>query len=129
MSSTADIGQLIGGPIWIEPLPDEEWLADALQEEPANALQRRQSVALAFIAKLQQLPGSQRAVLLLRDVLEYSAAEAAEMLGTTTASVNSALQRAQKTVKDKMTGPSQAAELQALQQAGLDKLLRDLVDA
>jgi RNA polymerase sigma-70 factor (ECF subfamily) len=129
LTSTADLGQLIGGPVWIEPLPDGEWLADVLQEEPANALQRRQSVALAFISALQHLPGSQRAVLLLRDVLEYSAAEAAEMLGTTTASVNSALQRAQKTVKDKMTGPSQAAELQAFQPAALDKLLCDLVDA
>ena len=78
---------------------------------------------------LQHLPGTQRAVLLLRDVLEYSAAEAAEMLGTTTASVNSALQRAQQTVKDKMPGPSQAVELQALHPTSLDKLLRDLVEA
>lgn len=129
LTSTAELGEMVGGPIWIEPLPDVEWLADALQEEPASALQRRQSVALAFIAALQHLPGTQRAVLLLRDVLEYSAAEAAEMLGTTTASVNSALQRAQKTVKDKMPEPSQALELQALNRAGLDKLLRDLVDA
>lgn len=129
LTSTADLGQLVGGPVWIEPLPDVEWLADVLQQEPASALERRQSVALAFIAALQHLPGTQRAVLLLRDVLEYSAAEAAEMLGTTTASVNSALQRAQKTVKDKMPGASQAVELQALHPASLDKLLRDLVDA
>jgi RNA polymerase sigma-70 factor (ECF subfamily) len=127
--STADLGQPVAGPVWIEPLPDGEWLADVLQEEPARALQRRESVALAFVAALQHLPGTQRAVLLLRDVLEYSAAEAAEMLGTTTASVNSALQRAQKTVKDKMPGTSQVVELQALHPAGLDKLLRDLVDA
>lgn len=129
LTSTADLGQWVGGPVWIEPLPDGEWLADAVQEEPASALQRRQSVALAFIAALQHLPGTQRAVLLLREVLEYSAAEAAEMLGTTTASVNSALQRAQKTVQDKMPGASQAVELRALGPAGLDRLLRDLVDA
>jgi RNA polymerase sigma-70 factor (TIGR02960 family) len=129
LTSSADLGQWVSGPVWIEPLPDEEWLADLLQAEPAGALQRRQSVALAFIAALQHLPGTQRAVLLLRDVLEYSAAEAAEMLGTTTASVNSALQRARKTVKDKMPGASQALELQALPPAGLDKVLRDLVDA
>jgi RNA polymerase sigma-70 factor (ECF subfamily) len=129
LTSTADLGELVSGPVWIEPLPDEEWLADAVRDEPASALQQRQSVALAFIAALQHLPGTQRAVLLLRDVLEYSAAEAAEVLGTTTASVNSALQRAQKTVKDKMPEPSQAVELRTLQPAGLDKLLRDLVDA
>ncbi|HEX3141206.1 MAG TPA: RNA polymerase subunit sigma-70 [Rhizobacter sp.] len=129
LTSTADLGEWVGGPVWIEPLPDVEWLADALQKEPANALQRRQSVALAFIAALQHLPGTQRAVLLLRDVLEYSAAEAAEMLGTTTASVNSALQRAQQSVKNRMPGTSQAVELHALAPASLDKLLRDLVDA
>lgn len=129
LTSTTDLGQVVEGPVWIEPLPDGEWLADALNEDPTHALQRRQSVALAFIAALQHLPRTQRAVLLLRDVLEYSAAEAAEMLGVTTASVNSALQRAQKTVKDKMPGNSQAVELQALRSAGLDQLLRDLVDA
>lgn len=129
LTGTADLGASVGGPVWIEPLPDVEWLADVLQQEPASALQRRQSVALAFIAALQHLPGTQRAVLLLRDVLEYSAAEAAEVLGTTTAAVNSALQRAQKTVKDRMPGPSQALELQALHPARLDPLLRDLVEA
>ncbi len=129
LTGTAELGEPVGGPVWLEPLPDEEWLAGALAEEPGSALQRRQSVALAFIAALQHLPGTQRAVLLLRDVLEYSAAEAAGMLGTTTASVNSALQRAQKTVRDRMPGTSQAVELQALHPATLDKLLRDLVDA
>jgi len=129
LTTTADLGQRVDGPVWIEPLPDAEWLADGWQEEPASALQRRQSVALAFIAALQHLPGTQRAVLLLRDVLEYPAAEVAGMLGTTTASVNSALQRAQKTVKDRMPGVSQAIELQAMPPARLDALLRDLVDA
>ena len=129
LTSTVDLGQMIGGPVWIEPLPDAEWVAEALQEDAASALQRRQSVALAFVAALQHLPGTQRAVLLLRDVLEYSAAEVAEILGTTAVSVNSALQRARRTVKDKMPGTPQALELQALDEAGLDELLRDLVEA
>ncbi|MGY4828951.1 RNA polymerase subunit sigma-70 [Sphaerotilaceae bacterium SBD11-9] len=128
LAGTADLGQVVGGPVWIEPLPDGEWLAQAMREEPGDTTQLRQSVALAFIAALQHLPGTQRAVLLLREVLEYSAAEAAHMLGTTTASVNSALQRAQKSVKDKMPGASQAVELQALESAGVDQLLRDLID-
>lgn len=128
LASTAELGPLLGGPVWIEPLPDGEWLAEAMHEAPGETTQLRQSVALAFIAALQHLPGTQRAVLLLREVLEYSAAETAHMLGTTTASVNSALQRAQKSVKDKMPERAQAVELQALESTGVDQLLRDLID-
>ena len=129
LAGTADLGQLVAGPVWIEPLPDGEWLAEAMHQEPGDTTERRQSVALAFIAALQHLPGTQRAVLLLREVLEYSAAETARMLGTTTASVNSALQRAQKSVKNKMPATSQAIELQVLESTGVDQLLRDLIDA
>jgi len=129
--ATADLGQMVTGPVWLEPLPDDGGApghGDA-HDDPADALARRERVALAFLAALQHLPGTQRAVLLLRDVLEYSAAEAADMLGTSVASVNSALQRAQKTVKDKMPAVSQAAELQALGESGLDKLLSAFVTA
>ncbi|SFN05535.1 RNA polymerase, sigma subunit, ECF family [Variovorax sp. OV329] len=129
LAGTADLGQVLGGPVWVEPLPDGEWLAEAMHEEPGHTTALRQSVALAFIAALQHLPGTQRAVLLLREVLEYSAAETARMLGTTAASVNSALQRAQKSVKDKMPESSQAVELGALESTGVDQLLRDLIDA
>lgn len=133
LNSTAELGQPVPGVAWLEPLPDEEIFGmeegAGLGGDPAAAVQQRETVALAFVAALQHLPATQRAVLLLRDVLEYSAAEAAEMLDTSTASVNSALQRAQKTVKDKLSARSQAAEMHALGQPRLDRLLASFMSA
>jgi RNA polymerase sigma-70 factor (TIGR02960 family) len=124
LHTTADLGEMVSGAVWLEPLPaaDAPWQVDA-DHDPAVLLARRESVALAFVAALQHLPGTQRAVLLLREVLEYSAAEAAEMLGTTVASVNSALQRAQKSVKSRLPAVSQPVELQQLGEQGVQQLL------
>ncbi|WP_432856769.1 RNA polymerase subunit sigma-70 [Amycolatopsis sp. CA-161197] len=77
---------------WLEPWPDR-WTALA-DDDPATSVVARESVRLALIASLQHLPARQRAILILRDVLAFSAAETAQLLGTTTAAVKSGLQRA-----------------------------------
>ncbi len=77
---------------WLEPLPDR-WIVTAA-DDPAAAVLARESLRLALIASLQHLPARQRAILILRDVLAFSAADAAAILGTTTAAVKSGLQRA-----------------------------------
>lgn len=78
---------------WIGPLHDSRWCSD-----PAEAVTQRESLRLAFITALQQLPPRQRAVLILRDVLAWSAEECAQLLETSVASVNSALARARATM-------------------------------
>lgn len=129
LQATAELGEPVAGPVWLEPLPDEEWASATSPEDPASTLQRREHVALAFVAALQHLPGTQRAVLLLREVLEYSAAETAAMLGTSVASVNSALQRAQKTVKARMPAAQAQQHPPLVGQQARDELLARFVRA
>jgi RNA polymerase sigma-70 factor (ECF subfamily) len=92
---------------WLEPVPDAAALP--VEASPDEQAELRQSLRLAFVAALQHLPARQRATLLLKDVLGFTTAEIAETLETTPASVNSALQRARKTLAARRLGEEQAA--------------------
>ena len=122
-------GQPLVESVWVEPYPDERLGIEDGFAAPEARYEQREAVELAFIAALQHLPANQRAVLILREVLGFSAREVAESLETTTASVNSALQRARKTVDERLPEQSQQATLRSLGDDGVREVVTGYVDA
>ncbi len=111
--------------VFLEPYPD---LGIELASPDAR-YEQRESVELAFVAALQNIPAKQRAVLILRDVLGFSAKEAAETLQMTPAAVDTALQRAHKAADERLPARSQQATLRALGDERLRGLVEQFVDA
>jgi RNA polymerase sigma-70 factor (ECF subfamily) len=109
---------LVEASLWVDPLPT-----------PEGHYEQRESVELAFIAALQHLPARQRAVLILRDVLGFSARETADALDMNSTAVDSAMQRAKKTVEARLPARSQQATLRALDDAELRAVVDGYMDA
>jgi RNA polymerase sigma-70 factor, ECF subfamily len=122
-SSGTDIGVPLPAVRWVEPLADSRLAGTA---DPADLAIRHETLRLAFITALQWLPPRQRVVLVLRDVLGFTAAEAAEVTGTSVAAANSALQRARATLGEHRPRPADAPDLSDVTQRDL---LRRYVDA
>jgi RNA polymerase sigma-70 factor (ECF subfamily) len=128
-SDATEVGEPLTTFLWVEPYPDEAMGVEEGYAAPEARYEQREAVELAFVAALQHLPPRQRAVLILREVLGFSAKEASQTLGTTVASVNSALQRARKGLDDRMPEQSQQATLRSLGDRRVREIVRGFVDA
>jgi RNA polymerase sigma-70 factor, ECF subfamily len=120
------LGEPLVETAWVEPYPDD---VEDHTQAPEARYDQRESVELAFVAALQHLPPRQRAALILRDVLGFSARETAETLDTTPMSIDSALQRAHKTVGQRLPEQSQQVTLRSLGDDRLRELVEGYVDA
>jgi RNA polymerase sigma-70 factor, ECF subfamily len=132
MGAPAGPGAVLDAPLteltWLEPCPDQ-WLSASAESSPEARYEQRESVELAFVAAVQHLPPLQRAVLLLREVAGFSAAETASQLGTSVAAVTSALQRARATISARLPERSQQYALRTLGDQRTRDLARRYADA
>jgi RNA polymerase sigma-70 factor, ECF subfamily len=124
-----DLADPLTESVWIEPYADERLGVEDGYAAPETRYERREGVELAFIAALQHLPATQRAAVILRDVLGFSAREAAGILATTVPSVNGALRRARKAVEERLPDQTQQATLRALGDERIAKLVERYIDA
>ena len=124
-----DLGEPITETVFVEPYPGRELGDRTADHDPAARYDQHESVELAFVAALQLLPATQRAVLVMRDVLAIPAAEVAETLDTSVPAVNSALQRARATLERRLGDDSQQTTLRALGDQGQRALVDALVRA
>jgi RNA polymerase sigma-70 factor (ECF subfamily) len=122
-------GMPVAESVWLDPYPDQSIGVPEGKATPEARYEQHESIELAFVASLQHLAAKQRAVLILREVLGFSAQQTAEMLSTTVASVNSALQRARATVSSRIPARTQQASLRMLGDHGLRDLVGRYVDA
>jgi RNA polymerase sigma-70 factor, ECF subfamily len=121
-------GQPVTESAWLEPYPDAPELSRGVASAEAS-YDQQESIELAFVAAVQHLGANQRAVLMLRDVLGFSAQETAAMLSTSVASVTSALQRARLTVSARVPERTQQANQRSLGEGVLRSLVERYVDA
>jgi RNA polymerase sigma-70 factor (ECF subfamily) len=122
-------GDPVSEQVWLEPYPDETLEVEDGYASPDARYEQREALELAFVAAMQELPPRQRAVLILREVLGFSAKEVGETLETSVPSVNSALQRARKTVDERLPERSQQATLRTLGDARLREIVEDYMEA
>ncbi|HET7014802.1 MAG TPA: sigma-70 family RNA polymerase sigma factor [Streptosporangiaceae bacterium] len=120
--------EAVNEPIWLEPFPDRT-LTSEVEQSPEARYELRESLELAFVVALQQLPPLQRAVLILREVVGFSAAETASQLATSVPAVNSALQRARATISGLLPAQSQQTCLRSLGDEKVKSLAQRYADA